>query len=63
MSKTINLDLPHEFWKDLKVQGVSRDGENEKAVSVYFTRALSDAELRSLHEFLHQFPSPTTHGR
>ena len=62
MSKTIDLDLPHEFWKDLKVQGVGRDGENEKAVSVYFTRGLSNAELRSLHEFLRQFPSPTEAG-
>lgn len=55
MSDTIKLDIPDEYWKPLKVQGVSRDAESEKAISVFFTRGLSDAELRALHEFLRGF--------
>ena len=58
MADTIKLDIPDEYWKPLNVRGVSRDGENEKAVIVSFTRGLSDGELRRLHEFLRTFAGP-----
>ena len=34
----------------LKVSGVSRMGDNDKAILVSFSRPLTDAELRFFHE-------------
>jgi hypothetical protein len=34
----------------LKCRGVGRDADNDKAVAVYFSRPLTDDELRFFHE-------------
>jgi hypothetical protein len=54
MSKTVNLDLPHDYWKrdDLRPQGVSRLKDNPYALLVSFNRAPTDDELRSIHDYL-----------
>lgn len=36
----------------LKVWGVSRDAENEKALIIYFDRALTDDEMREVHDLV-----------
>jgi len=36
----------------VRVRGVARDPENARAVTVYFTDALNDDDLRSLHDYL-----------
>lgn len=59
ISKTVHLDLPEKYWEPLRIVGVSRDAENVQAVSAYFSRGLSNAELTALHEFLRSFPIPT----
>ena len=52
MPDTVNLDLAPEYWKPLRVIGVSRDAENPKGLCLYMTREYSDGELRKLHEAL-----------
>lgn len=49
---TIDIDLPPEYWKELRVIGVSRDAENNKVLLVSFTRQPSDKELREFHDRL-----------
>lgn len=35
---------------DLKCNGVGRDAEHDRAVCFYFTRKVTDAEMRFLHD-------------
>ncbi len=64
MSDTIKLDLPHDYWKRdlLRVLGVSRDAENDKALILSLSRPASDDELRDIHERLRvsTFPARET---
>lgn len=39
----------------MKVYGVSRMFDNDKAILVSFSRPLTDDELRHLHDYLRQF--------
>ncbi len=52
--KRVKLDLAPEYWKQepLSVMGVSRLGDNDKALLVSFTRKPTDDELRRLHDRL-----------
>lgn len=50
MTKTINLDLAPEYWKQLGIIGVGRDAEYPKTLCLYMSREYSDDELRRLHE-------------
>lgn len=50
MANVINLDLAPEYWKSLRVIGVSRDAENPKGLCLYMTREYSDDEMRRMHE-------------
>lgn len=47
MSENV-VSFPHKPL--LKVSGVGRDAENECSVSIYFSRRLTDGELRFFHE-------------
>jgi len=40
---------------EIRVQGVSRMADNDKAILLSFNRAISDDELRALHEYLRDF--------
>jgi hypothetical protein len=55
--KTINLDLPHDYFKreHLRVLGIARVAENEKVVSIALSRKPEDDELRRIHEHLKAF--------
>ena len=39
----------------LKICGVGRDAENEKALSLCFNRELTDDEIRRLHDQLREW--------
>lgn len=36
----------------LKCPGVGRDADNDKSIAFYFTRKVTDAEMRYLHEVM-----------
>jgi hypothetical protein len=44
-----------EPMMDIRVQGVGRMADNDKAILVSFNRPLADYELRALHEYLRDF--------
>ena len=56
--KTINLDLPHDYFMrdELRVLGVSRDAENDKALVLRLSRPAQADELRRIHEHLRKLP-------
>lgn len=54
---TINLDLPHDYFKrdPLRAIGVSRVGDNEQSLLVSFSAKPTDDDLRKLHDHLRSF--------
>ncbi len=40
------------YSEPLKCPGVGRDAENEKSLCFYFSRKVSDDEMRALHEVM-----------
>lgn len=43
----------------LTIQGVSRDGGNERCLIISFNRRPEDTEMQALHEMLRDLPADT----
>lgn len=48
----MTMSLP---FQKLMIRGISVDSTDERCVHIYFSRQITDDELRSLHEFLNGY--------
>ncbi len=56
----MTMSLP---FQKLMVRGISVDSTDERCVHIYFSRQITDDELRSLHEFLNGYHPEQNHQK